>query len=59
MESGRVEVDQQKKQHDCEIKGAKVFGTCNEINRLSKPLQSRFRMLFIPRHTGQISDNNL
>jgi MoxR-like ATPase len=40
MESGRV------KQYDFEIKGAKVFATCNEINRLSKPLQSRFRKLF-------------
>ena len=45
MESGRVKVDQQKKQYDFEIKGAKIFATCNEINRLSKPLQSRFRRL--------------
>ena len=34
-----------------EIKGAKVFVTCNVINRLSKPLQSRFRKLFLPRYT--------
>ena len=40
MESGRVKVDQQRKQYDCEIKGAKVFATCNEINKLSKPLAS-------------------
>jgi replication-associated recombination protein RarA len=53
LESGRVKVDQQKKQHDFEIKGAKVFGTYNEINRLSKPLQSRFRRLFLPRYTEQ------
>jgi MoxR-like ATPase len=53
MESGRVKVDQQKKQYDFEIKGAKVFATCNEINRLSKPLQSRFRKLFLPRYTEQ------
>jgi hypothetical protein len=38
LESGRVKVDQQKKQYQFEIKGAKVFPTCNEINRLSKPL---------------------
>ena len=37
MESGRVKVDQQKKQYDFQIKGAKVFATCNEINRISKP----------------------
>jgi MoxR-like ATPase len=49
MESGRVKVDQQKKQYDFEIKGAKVFATCNEINKLSKPLASRFLKLFLPR----------
>jgi replication-associated recombination protein RarA len=53
MESGRVKVDQQRKQYDFEIKGAKVFATCNDINRLSKSLQSRFRKLFLPRYTEQ------
>jgi hypothetical protein len=53
MESGRVKVDQQKKQYDFQIKGAKVFATCNEINKLSKPLASRFRKLFLPRYTEQ------
>jgi MoxR-like ATPase len=38
MESARVKVDQQKKQYDFEIKSAKVFASCNEINRISKPL---------------------
>jgi replication-associated recombination protein RarA len=53
MESGRVKMDQKKKQYDFVIKGAKVFSTCNEIIRLSKPLQSRFRRLFLPRYTEQ------
>jgi DNA polymerase III delta prime subunit len=53
MESGRVDVEQQTKQYHFEIKGAKVFATCNEINRLSKPLQSRFRKLFLPRYTEE------
>jgi replication-associated recombination protein RarA len=53
IESGRVKVDQQKKQYDFEIKGAKVFAACNEISRLSKPLQSRFRMLFLPKYTEE------
>jgi replication-associated recombination protein RarA len=53
LESGRVKVDQQKKQYDFEIKGAKVFATCNEINKLSKPLQSRFRKLFLQRYTEE------
>jgi hypothetical protein len=53
LESGRIKVDQQKKQYDFVIKGAKVFATCNEIKRLGKPLQSRFRKLFLPRYTEQ------
>ncbi|MGB8933896.1 MAG: ATP-binding protein [Candidatus Nitrosopolaris sp.] len=53
MESGRVKVDHQKKQYDFEIKRAKVIANCNEINRLSKPLQSRFRKLFLSRYTEQ------
>lgn len=53
LESGRVDVEQQRKQYHFEIKGVKVFATCNEINRLSKPLQSRFRKLFLSRYTEE------
>jgi MoxR-like ATPase len=53
MESGRVKVDQQKRQYDFEIKGTKVFASANEINRISKPLQSRFRKLFLSRYTEE------
>src|SRR5215472_7805123 len=53
MESGRVDVEQQKRQYHFEIKGAKVFATANDINKLSKPLQSRFRKLFLPRYTEE------
>ena len=42
-----------RKQYHFEIKGTKVFATCNEINRLSKPLQSRFRKLFLRRYTEE------
>jgi AAA+ superfamily predicted ATPase len=52
-ESGRIKVDQMRRHYDFEIKGAKAFATCNEINKLSKPLQSRFRRLFLPRYTEQ------
>jgi MoxR-like ATPase len=45
MESGRVDVEQQKKQYHFAINGAKIFATANEPNRLSEPLQSRFRKL--------------
>jgi DNA polymerase III delta prime subunit len=53
LESGRIKVDQQRKSYDFEIKGAKVFATCNEISRLSKPLQSRFRRLLLPPYTKE------
>src|SRR5215472_5341367 len=51
MESGRVKVDQMRRQYDFEIKGAKVFATSNDISRISKPLQSRFRKLFLHRYS--------
>src|SRR5215469_9018914 len=53
LESGRVKFDQKNCQMDFELKAAKVFATCNEINRLSKPLQSRLRKLFLPRYTEE------
>ena len=37
MESGHIKVDQMRKHYDFKIKGAKVFGACNEISRLSRP----------------------
>ena len=30
-----------------------VFATCNEINRLSQPLQSRFRRLHLPKYSRE------
>ncbi|MFZ0513714.1 MAG: ATP-binding protein [Candidatus Nitrosopolaris sp.] len=53
MESGRVKVDQMRKSYDFEIKGAKIFATSNDITRLSKPLQSRFRRLHLPPYTEE------
>jgi hypothetical protein len=35
------------------IKCAKVFAAANDISRLSKPLQSRFRKLFLPKYSEQ------
>jgi hypothetical protein len=51
MESGHIKVDQMRKHYDFKIKGAKVFAAWNEISRLSRPLQSRFRRLHLPRYT--------
>src|SRR6201988_3463656 len=53
MESGHIKVDQMRKQYDFKIKGAKVFAACNEITRLSRPLQSRFRRLHLPPYTEE------
>lgn len=53
MESGRVDVEQQRKQYHFEIKGAKVFASANNLSKLSKPLQSRFRKLFLQRYTEE------
>jgi DNA polymerase III delta prime subunit len=53
MESGHIKVDQMRKQYDFQIKGAKVFAACNEITRLSRPLQSRFRRLYLPPYTEE------
>jgi MoxR-like ATPase len=53
MESGHIKVDQMRRQYDFKIKGAKVFATCNEIAKLSRPLQSRFRRLHLPLYSEQ------
>jgi hypothetical protein len=53
MESGHIKVDQVRRQYDFRIKGAKVFAACNEITRLSRPLQSRFRCLHLPPYTEE------
>jgi MoxR-like ATPase len=53
MESGHIKVDQMRKHYDFNIKGAKVFAACNEIARLSRPLQSRFRRLHLPQYTEE------
>jgi MoxR-like ATPase len=53
MESGHIKVDQMRKQYDFKIEGAKVFAACNEIIRLSRPLQSRFRRLHLPSYTEE------
>jgi replication-associated recombination protein RarA len=53
LESGRVKVDQKNLQLDFELKGCKVFGTANDLNKLSKPLQSRFRKLFLPKYSRE------
>jgi hypothetical protein len=53
LESRRIKVDQMRRQYDFRIENGKVFASCNDIKRLSAPLQSRFRRLFLPRYTEE------
>jgi MoxR-like ATPase len=53
MESGHIKVDQMRKQYDFAIKGAKAFAACNEISRLSRPMQFRFRCLHLPHYNEE------
>ena len=53
LESGHVKVDQMKRQYNFTIKGAKVFATANDLNKLSAPLRSRFRRLHLPKYTKE------
>jgi hypothetical protein len=51
MESGHIKVDRILRQYGFQIKGANVFAECNQITRLSKRLQSRFRCLHLSPYT--------
>jgi ATP-dependent Lon protease len=42
-----------KRQYDLTIKGAKVFASANDLNKLSAPLRSRFRRLHLPKYTKE------
>ena len=53
LESGRVKVIQMHRNYDFEIRGVKVVATANEVNRLSKPLASRFRKLHLSKYTRE------
>jgi replication-associated recombination protein RarA len=53
LQSGRVKVDQKNCQMDFELKACKVFGTANEIDRISKSLQSRFMKFYLSKYTEQ------
>src|SRR5215469_2331715 len=53
LESGRVKVAQMHRNYDFEIRGVKVVATANDVNRLSKPLASRFRKLHLSKYTRE------
>jgi hypothetical protein len=40
-----------RRNYDFRIKGVKVFASANEIGRLSMPLASRFRKLYLPKYS--------
>jgi ATP-dependent Lon protease len=43
-----------KRQYNFTIKGAKVFATANDLNKLSAPLRSRFRLLHLPKYMKEL-----
>jgi len=53
LESGRVKVTQMHRNYDSEIRGVKVIATANDVDRLSKPLASRFRKLHLSKYTRE------
>lgn len=53
LEGGHIKVDQMKRQYDFTIKGAKVFATANNLNKLLAPLRSRFRRLHLPKYSKE------
>jgi len=53
LQSGRVKVDQKNCQMDFELKSCKVFATANDVNRISKPLQSRFMKFYLLKYSEQ------
>src|SRR5215469_16215341 len=53
LESGHAKVTQMHRNYDFEIKSCKVFATANELNRLSKPLASRFKKLYLSKYTRE------
>jgi len=53
LESGRIKVDQKNCQMDFKLEGCKVFATANEVNRMSKPLASRFRKLYLSKYSQE------
>jgi len=53
LESGMVKVTQMKRSYDFKIEGLKVITTANDVSKLSKPLASRFRKLFLPAYSRE------
>ena len=56
MESGRVKVDQQNRQYDFEIKGAKVFASANELNWMCKSCPYRRPCIDIRRNAKEFGN---
>lgn len=52
-ETGRIKVTQINRQLDFTIPGCKIFATANELNRITKPMASRFAVLHMPTYTEE------
>jgi replication-associated recombination protein RarA len=53
METGHISVIQMKRRYDFTMKDVKIFATSNDVERISRPMLSRFRKLTLPEYTKE------
>ncbi len=53
METGSINVIQMKRHYSFTMKDVKIFATSNDVERISRPMLSRFRKLTLPAYTKE------
>lgn len=53
METGHVTVNLRSRRYDFTMKDVKIFATSNDLERISRPMLSRFRRLTLPEYTKE------
>lgn len=53
METGEINVIQMKRRYSFTMKDVKIFATSNDVERISRPMLSRFRKLTLPAYTKE------
>jgi len=53
METGHVTVNLRSRRYDFVMKNVKIFATSNDVERISRPMLSRFRKLTLPAYTKE------
>jgi len=52
-QTGRIKIDKVGKHVDVQIQGVKIYATANDITRITPPLHSRFRKIWVPKYTEE------